>query len=115
MEDLENMELGELIDKLYASEINCSVSTMWDAGMHVQLGDELNGFVAETWVNTSAEAAGGLMPRCVGGIQARFMSAERHIRAKNTQTEITPDDVAPASPGVVLLWPLDSTGLGFKY
>lgn len=54
------MQLGDVIDKLYASEINCSINWCWDAGIQVQLGDELNGFVAEVIVNTSAEAAAWL-------------------------------------------------------
>ena len=33
---------------LYHSEINFSISTMWDGGFDVSLGDEMNGFVAET-------------------------------------------------------------------
>jgi hypothetical protein len=40
------MELGAVIERLYASEINCSISTFWDGGIAVKLGDELNGFVA---------------------------------------------------------------------
>ncbi len=51
------MQLGETIDKLYKSEINCSVSTFWDGGINVKLGDEMNGFVAEDTVGTSEEAA----------------------------------------------------------
>lgn len=54
------MELGEVIDKLYESELNCRISTEFDAGMRVQLGDVNNGFVAETWVRTTAEAAAWL-------------------------------------------------------
>lgn len=32
---------------LYHSEINFSVSTFWDGGFDVKLGDEMNGFKAE--------------------------------------------------------------------
>jgi hypothetical protein len=34
------MELGAAIEALDESEINCSVSAFWDAGIKVQLGDE---------------------------------------------------------------------------
>lgn len=51
------MQLGDVLDKLYASEINCAVATFWDAGVHVQLGDDANGFVAEGYVKSSREAA----------------------------------------------------------
>jgi len=36
--------LGKVIDALYDSEINCSVSTFWDGGFTMKLGDEMNGF-----------------------------------------------------------------------
>jgi hypothetical protein len=51
------MELGAVIEALYDSEINCSVSTFWDAHITVQLGDEMNGFVAENECKTASEAA----------------------------------------------------------
>lgn len=38
--------MGVLQD-LYHSEINFSVSTFWDGGFDVKLGDAVNGFVAE--------------------------------------------------------------------
>jgi hypothetical protein len=53
----EDMELGAIIDALYESEINCSVSTFWDGGFDVKLGDEMNGFVLDTNCKTSSEAA----------------------------------------------------------
>lgn len=36
-----------VIQDLYHSEINFSVSTFWDGGFDVKLGDVTNGFVAE--------------------------------------------------------------------
>lgn len=51
------MELGAIIEALYESEINCCVSTFWDGGIEVKLGDEMNGFVAEATCKTAAEAA----------------------------------------------------------
>jgi hypothetical protein len=36
-----------VIQDLYHSEINVSVTSFWDAGFDVKLGDKLNGFVAE--------------------------------------------------------------------
>jgi hypothetical protein len=33
--------LDEVRDKLYHSEINCSISCFWDNGMDVKLGDRL--------------------------------------------------------------------------
>jgi hypothetical protein len=37
----------KMLQALYDSEINFSISTLWDAGFDWALGDELNGFVAE--------------------------------------------------------------------
>ena len=51
------MELGAVIQALYKSEINCSVSTFWDGGFTVKLGDEMNGFVAEMECRTATETA----------------------------------------------------------
>ncbi len=39
--------LLDVIAALYASEINCSVASFWDAGWTVRLGDEMNGFAAQ--------------------------------------------------------------------
>lgn len=39
--------MNDVIDRLYASEINWEVSTFWDAGYEVKLGDHMNGYVAE--------------------------------------------------------------------
>lgn len=54
------MDLGGVIDKLYASEINFHIASFWDAGIDVALGDNMNGYVAQTNVKTSAEAAAWL-------------------------------------------------------
>ena len=37
-----------VMQDLYHSEINVSISTFWDAGYDVKLGDAMNGFVEET-------------------------------------------------------------------
>jgi len=40
-------DLEEILRALYDSEINASISWLWDGGIDVQLGDELNGCKAE--------------------------------------------------------------------
>jgi len=45
------------MDALYASEINCSVSTFWDGGLTVKLGDDVNGFLAKQECRTASDAA----------------------------------------------------------
>ena len=44
-----------LFKDLYDSEINVSLSWFWDAGFTVKIGDEVNGFVAQTTVATLLE------------------------------------------------------------
>jgi hypothetical protein len=52
--------LEHILDDLYASEINASISWLWDGKIDVKLGDEMNGYKAEGKVSTFAEAAGWL-------------------------------------------------------
>jgi len=51
------LTLGEVLDKLYDSEINHAVIAEWDNGFFLRLGDEMSGWLAETYVRTTAEAA----------------------------------------------------------
>lgn len=44
-----------VIDQLYALEINAAISWFWDGGFDVDLGDEQNGIRAHTNVDTWAE------------------------------------------------------------
>jgi hypothetical protein len=47
--------LEEELQKIYDSEINVQISWLWDGGIDVKLGDEMNGYEAETNVKTVAE------------------------------------------------------------
>jgi hypothetical protein len=38
------MQPHDILQALYASEINCRVESFWDGGWIGQLGDEMNGF-----------------------------------------------------------------------
>jgi hypothetical protein len=40
-----------VMQDLYHSEINCSVSTFWDGGFEIKLGDHMSGVKAETVVD----------------------------------------------------------------
>ena len=51
------INLEEVLQDLYDSEINAEISWLWDGGIDVKLGDELNGYRAEGKVSTVAEAA----------------------------------------------------------
>jgi hypothetical protein len=47
-------DLEEIVRALYESEINASISWVWDGGIAVELGDPLNGYDAEGKVSTFA-------------------------------------------------------------
>lgn len=49
------MDLGTELQKIYDSEINIRIGWVWDGGIEVRLGDEMNGFVAEEYVQSVAE------------------------------------------------------------
>ena len=72
------MTLDEVIDELYDSEINFHISCFWDNGIDVKLGDEMNAFVAETNVATSAEAAAWLDAQA-----RRFYPRSKYATGKN--------------------------------
>lgn len=49
------MSLEAELQKIYDSEINIRIGWMWDAGIEVALGDEVNGFVAAETVKSAAD------------------------------------------------------------
>lgn len=49
--------IQKVMERLYASEINCSVSSFWDGGWTVKLGDEMNGFITSGDFDTLEEVA----------------------------------------------------------
>jgi hypothetical protein len=58
--DRGSIDSEAILSDLYASEINASISWLWDGGIDVRLGDPLNGYKAEAKVGTFAEAAAWL-------------------------------------------------------
>jgi hypothetical protein len=48
------VDLSNELQRIYDSEINVSVSWLWDGGIDVRLGDQMNGYVAEENVRTVA-------------------------------------------------------------
>jgi hypothetical protein len=52
-------EADAIFEALYDSEINFSITTFWDAGLEVKLGDEMNGFksISDLRIETMREAA----------------------------------------------------------
>jgi predicted RNA-binding Zn-ribbon protein involved in translation (DUF1610 family) len=51
------VDLAIELQKIYASEINVRIGWLWDGGIEVRLGDEVNGFWAEETVGSVAEIA----------------------------------------------------------
>ncbi|WP_353646234.1 hypothetical protein [Mesorhizobium sp. WSM2239] len=54
-----------IMQDLYHSEINVSVSWFWDGGIEVKLGDPLNGFVAEDRVQYWGQVEPWLRDRAI--------------------------------------------------
>jgi len=48
-------DLAEELQKIYDSEINLRISWLWDGGIDLRLGDEMNGYLAEENVASMAE------------------------------------------------------------
>jgi hypothetical protein len=74
--------------RLYDDEINFAVSTFWDAGFEVKLGDDMNGFKDETTVRTWAEAEAWLDAKArehypssvyAMGVEAYYEANRQHI------------------------------------
>jgi hypothetical protein len=53
-------DLEEILRALYESEINASITWVWDGGIIVDLGDPLNGYDADDKVGTFAEVTAWL-------------------------------------------------------
>jgi hypothetical protein len=49
------MNLAIELQKIYDSEINVEIGWLWDGGMDVRLGDQMNGYLAEENVTSVAE------------------------------------------------------------
>jgi hypothetical protein len=47
--------LEQELQKIYDSEINIHISWLWDGGIDLKLGDEMNGYDAEGQIRTVAE------------------------------------------------------------
>jgi hypothetical protein len=60
-------DLATELQRIYDSEINLRIDWLWDGGIRVALGDEMNGFVAEE----SVDSVAGLVPWLQAAI-ARF-------------------------------------------
>jgi hypothetical protein len=49
------VDLAVELQKIYDSEINLRIGWLWDGGIEVRLGDEMNGFLAEENLSSMAD------------------------------------------------------------
>lgn len=49
---LRNQPLDVVLSALYAHEVNCGLSSFWDGGWSVWIGDDMNGLHAKTTFDT---------------------------------------------------------------
>ena len=47
--------LEDELQRIYDSEINVCISWLWDGGIDVRLGDEMNGYLAEENVSSTGD------------------------------------------------------------
>jgi hypothetical protein len=53
------LDLDEAIAELYARKINCGHQTLWNGGMTIWLGDDINGRKAETTLPSQSLRSAG--------------------------------------------------------
>ncbi|XUM19807.1 hypothetical protein ACRAVF_19265 [Bradyrhizobium oligotrophicum S58] len=83
------MDFGKVPQRLYDSEINFTISTFWDGGFDVKLGDTMNGFKAETTVSTYSEALSWLHDAAMSNYPDSLYATGKH-----------PDGWSPAPEGM---------------
>ena len=74
------MDLAVELQKIYDNEINVTIRWLWDCGIEVRLGDEVNGYVAE---ETFA---------LVAGILPWLQEAIAHFYPNSTYARALPDE-----------------------
>jgi len=66
------IERADILQALYASEINFSLATFWDLGVDWKLGDEQNGFPAQG----RAQSVGGAIIALANAALEHFPNSE---------------------------------------
>jgi hypothetical protein len=72
------MDLAAELQKIYDSEINVTIRWLWNCGIEVRLGDQVNGFLAE---ETFAHAA-GIAPLAATGHRTLLPPTLEHCLTK---------------------------------
>jgi hypothetical protein len=68
------------LQRIYDSEINVRISWLWDGGIDIRLGDEMNGYLAEENVSSMAD----IVPWLQEAI-ARFFPDSTYARSLDTE------------------------------
>lgn len=85
--------LEQELQKIYDSEINLSISWMWDAGFDLKLGDEFGGFVEEGQVRSVAD----ILPWFQEAIAKRYPTSQYQVERMGGT--FTPEFVEPIAEG----------------
>ena len=85
--------LEQELQKIYDSEINVSISSMWDAGFDLKLGRELGGFVEEGQVRIVAD----ILPWLQDAIAKHYPKSQYQIERMGK--EFKPEFVEPIAEG----------------
>jgi hypothetical protein len=75
------VDLAVELQKIYDSEINVTIRWLWDGGIEVRLGDQVNGFVAEETFALTA------------GIAPWLQQAIAHFYPDSSYARSLPDEV----------------------
>jgi hypothetical protein len=90
-------DLAVELQKIYDSEINVKIGWLWDGGIEIRLGDDMNGYLAEETVGTVAEIVPWLQEAIAhfypGSCYARSLSPELRERALPAAEDGRPGDL----------------------
>lgn len=93
--------LEQVLADLYASEINFQISSFWDCGYSVALGDEMNGFKARGHVDVLTDAGQWFIDNAVmwfPGSRFAELYRESATPGRTAVIESEPQFVIPATP-----------------
>jgi hypothetical protein len=85
--------LEQELQKIYDSEINLSISWMWDAGFDLKLGDEFGGFVEEGQVRS----VGDVLPWFQEAIAKHYPTSQYQVESMGGT--FTPQFIEPIAEG----------------
>lgn len=93
--------LATELQKIYDSEINIAIGWLWDGGITVRLGDEVNGYLADEAVPTIADVSPGCKRQSHTStrhpVRLRADPARsENVRRRSYSNRRSPDNRSPA-------------------